>query len=115
MGKFNSLANDVAIFDHLDNSQSNAGLNFRKNNSNHTLKFKDDNGNYFTSSSVTTITDFACILSVVFDYNNMIAYFYLDGQLINSTISQSSLINGINPEEMFKLENMEVELVIQMV
>ena len=28
----------------------------------------------------------------------MIAYFYLDGQLINSTISQSSLINGINPE-----------------
>ena len=57
--KFNSLANDVAIFDHLDNSQSNARLCFRKNISNQLhLSLKDDNGNYFTSSSVTTITDF---------------------------------------------------------
>ena len=36
-------------------------------------------------------------VSVTFDYNNMVSYFYLDGQLINNIVTENSLSDGVNP------------------
>ena len=98
--KFNSLGNDRAVIDYLDMSGiSFARLNFRKNNLDQLhLSLKDDNGLYYTCMSSVTISDYNWhFLSVVFDYNNMTTNFYIDGQSVNSNITQSQLSVGINP------------------
>ncbi|MDA9808670.1 hypothetical protein N9B89_04735, partial [Flavobacteriales bacterium] len=103
--KFNELGTDVAIYDHMDgNIQGNtARLNFRKNDFDQLhLSIKDNNANngigYYTAHSINTITDLNWHhVSVTFDYNNMVSYFYLDGQLINNIVTETPLLLDVNP------------------
>ena len=86
------------------NIQGNtARLNFRKNDFDQLhLSIKDNNANngigYYTAHSINTITDLNWHhVSVTFDYNNMVSYFYLDGQLINNIVTETPLLLDVNP------------------